>query len=160
MNSNFANIDGSILKLKLDNGKFIEETDLYYFSLCSEKLFNHPHQFNIYRVLSTFFNQWKEKVLALTKSNKIIFLPFDFSDEYLGCLRLKVIPNDNIEIVYGYTEKVMGYEVSPDDIINLSIETMIDDFEQTSHKFYYSKPDFIALCEDIISNLEKMYQKS
>ena len=50
-------------------------------------------------ILLTF---WLQKVKA-SIINKSFYLPFDYADEWTGCIRIKRVDDENIEINYGHT---------------------------------------------------------
>lgn len=66
-------------------------------------------------VLKKLLDQWKLYVSRM-KADEIIYLPFDFSDEYTGCLRCE-FQNDFVLLTVGYLQSV-GWLIFPSDISN------------------------------------------
>jgi len=64
---------------------------------------------------------WKSKIEAL-KNQSTCFLPFDFSDEYIGCLRLQLIEKDTLNLHFGFSQKIPGFGINPSDVESFDIE--------------------------------------
>lgn len=111
------------------------QCDSYYFAL--DKLVEPDKEDSnkIKTVMKKLLEQWQLYV-SRAKSGEIIFLPFDFSDEYIGCLRGK-FQNSEVHLTVGYLE-FEGWNLFPSEISS---------FVKSSYYFIKSK--------DIALNLKK-----
>ena len=95
------------ITLQLDD--YMRIADSYYFAIdwTFERGDESPHKAG--RCLSQLLKAW---IAALeTSAGAYVFLPYDFSDEYTGCLRCK-ISGESIEIMPGFST-MAGHSVSP-----------------------------------------------
>ena len=81
--------------------------DSYYFALATERASEH---LSTVQAIAQLISFWIMKLESLD-SNETIFLPIDFSDQYIGCLRVTSM-NGELELNYGYTI-TGGYGVNP-----------------------------------------------
>lgn len=93
------------LQVIFPNMKMNEKFDTYYFHLEGEGN-NTCYKQLIIKLLES----WKEAIQSLNNSRPI-YLPIDFSDEYVGCF--KVLKNENfLTLTYGYLD-APGYGTFP-----------------------------------------------
>lgn len=60
-------------------------------------------------------NQWIDRIESLNLS-ETTYLPFDFSDQYIGCLKVSKLENDKLSLLYGYTRQFEGWQLPPSNI--------------------------------------------
>lgn len=99
--------------LFLHFGDQVIECDSYYFALDQNIKPEKEDADKIKTVIKELLNQWKLYVSRL-KSDEVIYLPFDFSDEYTGCLRCES-QNDYVLLTVGYLQ-FEGWLFCPSDI--------------------------------------------
>ena len=97
------------------SAKNINETDfadLYY--LCLDRLFLKDETLYMKGMLNFVFLlvNWKRKI-AKTPIGHYAFLPFDFSDEYLGGIYLRRKTEESLEVTYGVSREFRGPFYSP-----------------------------------------------
>jgi hypothetical protein len=102
----------------------IEYCDLYYF--CLDSLFLKEETDFIKGLLNFIYllNNWKSKLKNIDNE---VFLPFDFSDEYIGGLLLQRFSNDILKCAYVVSREFKGPLCSPTQIsiINPNIDKLI-----------------------------------
>jgi hypothetical protein len=86
---NFQNHGHKDLILRIPEIGLEQIADTYYFSLDISNLTENETRKVVLNLIGLLQN-WKDKLSKL-QSNKIVFLPFDYSDEYLGGLRVEFI---------------------------------------------------------------------
>ena len=97
-------------------------------------------------VLREMLYSWILQLKSLG-SGEIILLPFDFSDQYVGCIRIEAIDEGNVLVNYGNTTKVQGYSISPSlGQIKLNDEA----FKVESDSFLTTKEELIITLENIL----------
>ena len=99
--------------LFLHFGDQIIECDSYYFALDRNVEPEKEDIDKIKAVIKELLNQWKMYV-SRAKSGEIIYLPFDFSDEYTGCLKCE-FEDDFVSLTVGYLQ-FEGWLFFPSDI--------------------------------------------
>lgn len=113
-------VDNRLIYIELDTGsdghsdlivelpkmKMNEKFDSYYFQVECE-----PFEItDIKQAISNLIEYWKNKILAMKPAEQI-YLPIDFSDEYVGCFRLEIV-NGKIDMQYGFS-RMKGFGISP-----------------------------------------------
>ena len=78
------------------------ECDSYYFALDRNIEPDKENADKIRAVIRELLNQWKLYV-SRAKSGEVIYLPFDFSDEYTGCLKCE-FENVSVLLTIGYLQ--------------------------------------------------------
>lgn len=106
--------------------------DLYYF--CLDNTFFENDQSLAKGVLNflAMLENWKLKIEKLGLSQRD-FLPFDYSDQYIGFFIISKISNEEILIQYGYTPDYFGWGTNPS---QLYVVDIIDKSYRTDHKEY------------------------
>ncbi len=84
-----------------------KEFDVYYFSLAIE---NSQDVLNLNSVLLQLIQFWQRRLTTLVDC-ETAYLPIDFSDQYIGCLKVTK-QHDLFTLNYGYSEKE-GWVVNP-----------------------------------------------
>jgi hypothetical protein len=91
---------------------YLRTMDSYYLALDSALLAGDESADKVRRVLIRLLQRWVE-ALARATPTRTVYLPFDFSDEYTGCLQCRPY-GDFIEIVPG-TSNREGWKLWPSD---------------------------------------------
>jgi hypothetical protein len=125
--------DGHIdLIVELPKMNMSEQFDSYYFQVECE-----PFEISdIKQAISNLIEYWKVKILEM-KSSEPIYLPIDFSDEYIGCYRLESVKG-KIKMQYGFS-RTNGFGISP----------------SNSGDFYKSVKDFELLTDYLTIEVSK-----
>ena len=97
------------------NGK-VQKCDSYYFALDRNLAPEDESPEKVKTVLKRLLEQWLEYV-DNSVSGDILYLPYDFSDEYIGCLRCE-FADSFVSLTDGYLS-VGGYSVFPSDVSDL-----------------------------------------
>lgn len=102
-----------------------ERLDTYYFALAIEPKSGSKE---IKKAIALLLQSWKSRLNKLIEG-ETIYLPIDFSDQYIACL--EVSKNSELEINYGFTQ-VGGYAVNPINANNFF--DSVKDFKPTVSK--------------------------
>ena len=105
-------------------GKIEGTADAYYLALDRGINDGDESPQKIRLVLQKLLDQWRRVLLSLEDGSSV-YLPYDFSDEYTGCLCCRRC-GDNVIVMKGYSG-VEGWSVMPTDLGNYF--TSISDFE-------------------------------
>ena len=97
------------------NGK-VQRCDSYYFSLDRNLAPEDESSEKVRAVLKHLLEQWLKSV-DNSASRDTLYLPYDFSDEYIGCLRCEVT-DSFVSLTNGYLS-IKGYDIFPSDISDL-----------------------------------------
>ena len=95
----------------------------------------------VLNVLISILSQWKIKIEKLEVGDKC-FLPFDFSDQYIGCLRIEQVDTENISGMYGVTQNIMTIGINPSDVNEFILAE--SDFRSRPKKFSFLKYDLLS----------------
>jgi hypothetical protein len=85
--------------------------DTYYFAIDSGILDRDESEEKVRKVIESLLDQWSR---ALDSGSSPIFLPYDFSDQYTGCLRV-LVEGDFVHVTPGFSNRE-GWSFSPSDI--------------------------------------------
>ncbi len=88
---------------------------------------------------------WK-KALQRQVPNSLCFLPFDLSDEYVGCFKVEALDGVMLQCSYGRTREIMGMMIDVSDISDFKPE----DFETDNKSFLVKKEDLLESIESCI----------
>ncbi len=133
------NFDGQII-----------ECDSYYFAL--DRLIEPEKEDSnkIKKVLTKLLEQWQLYV-SRSKSGEIIFLPFDFSDEYTGCLKCE-FQNSEVCTTVGY----LGFEgwiLFPSDISKF-VKSSLYFIKSKDKVLNFGKSEFIRQIKENIKAIQ------
>lgn len=126
--------------------------DTYYLLLDDNIQWTHDDYKKVNEVLIHILNKWIDKLESLKLGDQC-FLPFDFSDQYIGCLCVELIDKTTLKGIYGFTRKITGIHIYPSDIESFTIE--INDFESDSRAFSIDQKNLISDIHHSISMLEQ-----
>lgn len=111
---------------------FSSEVDSYY--LCIDPFFM-PDQEGpdkVEKCLKLMFGSW---ILTIEQMevNQTVYLPYDFSDQYIGALKVQKISPNEISVSSGCTTKYSGFQKYPskDTLLNLDGEEFESDGNET-----------------------------
>lgn len=146
---NLDNIKDTSFSITLERVGFTQSTYSYYLAIDRGLL---PDLDNTYKVLinlKLLVANWIDCVKSVFKNNSpVIYLPFDFSDQYLGCLRVKLLPNGALKLDFGSTREITGYSINPSQIKCLN-EDIVRNYERTSDSFECNH-------EELLTDLNRM----
>lgn len=97
------------------NGK-VQKCDSYYFALDRKLAPEDESPKKVKVVLKRLLEQWLEYIDNSVQGD-ILYLPYDFSDQYIGCLCCEVA-NPFVSLTNGYLS-IGGYSIFPSDIGDL-----------------------------------------
>jgi hypothetical protein len=125
--------------------------DTYYFALALEEVDVRIDENEVKRGVLSLLTYWADKALACG-NDEVIHLPFDFSDQYIGCIQL--VTNDaRFRLSYGFTH-TPGYSVNPLELGDFCQQ--VSDFQKTSkNPCEVSRQDFQLAIDDAIVQIEK-----
>ena len=101
--------------LRLIIGEFLieEYSSLYYWTIDRSFMPNDESErkalLNVIHVLE----DWQIYLRESKISKNVALLPFDFSDEYLGFLKVDFSKNNNVFVSYCCTRTIKGYSINP-----------------------------------------------
>ena len=100
--------------------------DTYYFLLDDFVLRDRENWQKVRVIFHFLLSHWQTKINNLS-INKTDYLPFDFSDQYIGCFKLTDISDNQVNIRYGFTTKFNGTTLCPSqvDVFNLEPDEFI-----------------------------------
>jgi hypothetical protein len=136
-----------IFRFNQDDIEVIRYADLFYF--CTDNYYVKGENYLTKGILNflLLLHNWKKHLLA-TPISQSVYLPFDFSDEYLGGLYIVVLDDENIEFGYAISKTLEGGANSPTqlEMMNLQREELIFIFEHQQMK----KSEFLEFVDDSI----------
>lgn len=136
------------IELKIPSIEIDRHADGYFLFLDEDINTDADGYEKVVEVLKCILRGWISRINSI-KLGGINFLPFDFSDQYIGCLRVEMISRDNLFVSYGYTTKITGVDVNASSLEDFVLEN--NDFKQRSPLIEISKEQ---LLRDIQSSLE------
>lgn len=116
--------------------------DTYYFALAIEP---RDGAEEIKHAIGELMLYWKNKLVE-SKEGEAIYLPIDFSDQYIGCVRA-IHQNNTFTLSYGYT-LIEGFAISP--INPGDFYKNVEDFKVDDES------QLIVNQSELISTLEKL----
>ena len=138
-------IENKEFVLELKQSNFKEYSDFYYYAI--DNGIGEKRNIVIENQIENIKN-WKEQILNFTFGE--LFLPFDFSDQYLGCLRLSK-GKSGYNLSYGFFD---GIRAAYPSYYRPFIPSKFDGkFIET---FSISKVNCEALINDIETNITKL----
>ena len=99
--------------------------------------------------IADFFKNLSNTIEKL-EEGETCYLPFDFSDQYIGCLQVHS-DDETVFVNYGFTTKYSGTNIQPSDIAEFVVDSALE-FRQTSETITTSKQELIA---DFLSASDK-----
>lgn len=149
------NIKEGVIYLKLDLVDFIQKSSTYYLAIDKQLKPEDDSTFKVLTILKQLFTNWIGCVQSVRPNgNNLIYLPFDFADEYIGFLRVMLLPNGKFKVDYGYTEEIKGYSQSPSRI-SCSKEDELNYYEALSDSFECEQKAFLKNVEDVKTSIDK-----
>ena len=130
------------------NGR-VKKCDSYYFALDRNLGVEEENPEKIRKVLKRLLEQWLESV-NISDSGSFLYLPYDFSDEYVGCLRCEV--SDSFLLLTDGYLNVGGYCYFPSDVGEL-IKTNSDFTATDQSSVEIHKQEFTRQLKENIENV-------
>lgn len=100
------------LVLALETIGFIQVADTYYFAIDPCFMNGDESEHKVILNLLNLLKWWSVSVEKIERGDAT-YLPFDFSDQYVGCLRVSIRDGQNVLVDYGSTRKFEGCSFSP-----------------------------------------------
>lgn len=88
--------------IKINKEEFLSDT--YYFWADEFGSLINPYD-GIYKRMIQYFDKWIIEIKNLSK-NEELFIPIDFSDEYIGGLKVINLGNDILSVSYGFITQI------------------------------------------------------
>lgn len=154
LNIDIDNYQGhSDLLLKSDVLGLEKYTDSYYFIIDPDfKPLEETFE-KVTILLIGLLQFWINEIESIIENNTA-YLPFDFSDQYLGCFRIMGTNNNDINIDYGYTTKYQGWAIPISKINQVKFEIYHDEYQSNTETIKVAKADIIENIRTSISNIE------
>lgn len=138
------------LLLEVDEIHLREIADSYYFALDNSFMPEEESDTKVILNLRKLLEAWQDKLKTIRNGEEIL-LPFDFSDEYIGGLRIKGLEEEKIQVDYGFTTKFTGASINPSESL---LRTLINEkFKSTSSFFVTMKENLINQITSSLANL-------
>jgi len=136
--------------VRVPKNKFCGIFDSYYLILDDAIKTNLVGLEKIKLVCVHLIEYWLKRIRT-AKNDTVFYLPIDFSDQSIGCFRIKK-KDDNLTISYGYT-LIEAFFVDPSNPRNFS--NMVKDFKENAKfsSFVVKQDEFVAALHENIRNL-------
>lgn len=152
INIDINNIQEGIIKLELSPTSFSIESSTYYWAIDNFFEKEDESSSKILRNLRLMLLKWIDAIVQNKEKRDILYLPFDFADEYMGVLRISFFDDNILNIEYGYTQTTTGWKISPSQYKHFDIQ--INDFDSISSCVIMSIKDFIENLNICIKNID------
>jgi len=129
-----------ILEIKSINLRVVADT--YYFRILDDFEPITAEDLRIKHALALLLGYWMSRVDSLNVTD-YCYLPFDFSDEYTGCLKVAIVQENSLRVSYGYSLVVEGWNVDPLDPDDYT--ERVNDFQATSEEFDIQSNAFVSM---------------
>lgn len=104
--------------------------DSYYYLLDNDNFGSDST--NLEHILSAHFHKLENLLVKASKSD-VVYLPVEYSDQYIGCFRV-LVRQQRLQIDYGFTVQYQGANhwprnidlFKPNDFSSLSVELSVD----------------------------------
>jgi hypothetical protein len=107
-----SNAGSLSLLLEIESIGLEKKADTYYLSIEQNTVGDRAISNALWPNIEKLLTGWIFQVTTL-EVQQASYLPFDFSDEYIGCLECKWISAKEVAVRYGYTKEHFGHSVSP-----------------------------------------------
>jgi len=130
---------------------FRKTFDSYYFGLDDEIKTDLTGMEKVKLVMTTLISLWIRHIKKC-KEETAIYLPIDFSDQYIGCFQIKK-KGAELLISYGYSSKE-GFSISPSNPRNFFTATNDFKLNPNFKGFTVRKNELIEALEDNMQTLK------
>lgn len=100
------------LLLRLEAIGFTQVADTYYLAIDPSFMKDDVSERKVILNLRNLLEWWSASVEKL-ETEGVTYLPFDFSDQYIGCLRVAMRDAQILSVDYGSTRKFQGDSFDP-----------------------------------------------
>lgn len=152
ININNIEVDGKLF-LEIEEIDFVQQSEIYYWVI-DDYLDEEESLLRGVKGLKRVLTSWISLIKSSTEG-AITFLPFDFSDQYIGLIKLVYLAEDNVKLEYGYTTEYEGSEISPSNWANNYVN-LGKSFEGDKQSFLTQKD---LLIKDISESLKHINEK-
>jgi hypothetical protein len=151
INISIKQIQEGILKLELSPISFLRESSTYYWAI--DDFFEKGDEGvnKVLKNLKLMLSKWLDIILQNEKKG-MFYLPFDFSDEYIGMLKISFSNYNIAKVEYGCTKALTGWEISPSQYKDFNIQP--NGYKPISSSFEISTKDFIEDLNTWIKNID------
>lgn len=118
-----------------------ETADSYYYAIDIGLMKDQNGIEKVIAVVNKLLLGWYKMIDTLGANNSR-FLPFDFSDEYIGGLFVKETEGSELYVSYGFITSKKGWEVPPGIVGNEIVA--LADFRATTAEIGFGKTNFLA----------------
>lgn len=137
-----------ILEINQINLRVVADT--YYFRIIDDFEPSTDDDSRIKHAVAALLGYWMKKLAALNIS-EYCYLPFDFSDQYTGCLKVVKVQENAFRISYGYSLLVEGWNVDPLDPDDYT--ERVTDFQATTEEIEIQSNAFVGMITPIYEQL-------
>ena len=149
VNQRIAGGHGDLL-LDLKPIGFSQVADTYYFALDTAFMEKDESEDKVVLSLRHLLKCWFAAVSKLDRAS-VAYLPFDFSDQYIGCLRVEECEEENLMVSYGSTRKFEGSSFNPFDCDMFILSDK--DYSKTTGAFICHKSIILASIKNSIDSI-------
>ncbi|PXV58390.1 hypothetical protein CLV62_15015 [Dysgonomonas alginatilytica] len=149
---NINNIHNGNIKLEFPSISFSQESNTYYWAIDESFEKEDESSSKVLRSLRIMLLKWIDAIVQNKEKRDILYLPFDFADEYMGVLRVSFFNENVLNVEYGYTQMTNGWKISPSQYKYFDIQ--INDFDSISPCIVMSIDDFIESLNICIENID------
>lgn len=142
------------LLLQLESINLTKVADTYYFTLDNSFRRGDESTNKVYLNLKQLLEGWVSSIRQI-ESGETVCLPFDFSDQYIGCLKVAALENGLISVNYGYTVKYIGSSFNPSRYADFILKD--DEYKATTESFTTSKTIFLEDIKQSVSDIVALH---
>jgi|GEM_PF-2012622 len=147
------NIENGRFSLHIEEVNYTQETIIYYLAIDPDFMPDIENTYKALLNLRKLMYSWIDCInSSLKEINTRVYLPFDFQDEYIGCLRLEFVRDGNLQVDYGYTEEIQGYSVNPSSL-ECWDQSTLKEYKKVSKSFGYNTEKFLIDVQQIIATI-------
>jgi hypothetical protein len=118
-----------------------EVADSYYLGLDAGFLAGNESPVKVRLALGILLGEWIRQIGTLGNVGDRCFLPFDFSDEYIGGIRVQMMEGDEVVISYGVTREYGGYAIYPSRLFDVIFDDSL--FSISSKRYLLGREELM-----------------
>lgn len=153
---NLSSISFGMISLTLGEGNFSQKADTYYYGIDNQMNTDYNVVHKVLVNLKELILKWHDcLVVALDENWRIVYLPFDFADEYVGFLKVSLVSVNLVSVEYGYSEEIRGYSLNPSNTTCLN-ELSLKQYDSLSESYACSHTELIHDIKSIKLTIESV----
>ena len=133
------------ISLSLPECDVYEVADSYYLRLETGFLASEDSVLKVQLSLGILLGEWIHRIGALNKVGEYCFLPFDFSDEYIGGFRIQMMAEDEVACSYGDTREYGGHSINATRLYDVAFNDAL--FSMSSRSCLFSRREIMLRIE-------------